>query len=111
MVDSRIYSVIVYRGDSSRFYGTFSNRKNMLDSIREHIDLNGAFIEGSRKRLDITPVTIANGFVGSGLTIMKEDESTHESKPYIKVLMHKINAINPYFKKKEKEDADKRTDD
>lgn len=42
---------------------------------------------------------------------MKEDESTYESKLYIKVLMHNINIINPYFKKKEKEDVDKRTDD
>lgn len=42
---------------------------------------------------------------------MKEDESTNESNLYIKVLMYKINIINPYFKKKEKEDVDKRTDD
>ena len=43
---------------------------------------------------------------------MKEDESNYESKLYIKVLIHKINMINPCFKKKkEKENVDKRTDD
>jgi len=104
MVDSRIYSVLVYKDGVSHFYGTFSNRKNMLDSIRDKIDLTGAYIEGTRKRLDVTPVTIAVGFVGYGLTIMREDSETHESKPYIKVLMHKMNAVNPYFKKKDSED-------
>lgn len=93
MSDNRIYSVIVNKTGCT-FFGTFSNRKNLLDSIRL-LDLTGAYIQGSTKKLDITPVTIFNGFNGNGLTIYKNN------KWFIKVLVHKIDGINPYFDMKE----------
>ena len=95
MLENRIYTVVV----KDIFYGTFSNRKNMLDSIKDHVELTGAYIKGSRKNLDITPVTIANGFIGSNLTIYKKDENGDESV-FMKVLMHNMNSVNPAYKKK-----------
>lgn len=98
MVESRIYSVLVNKDNHHKFYGTFSNRKNMLDSIRKELDLNGAYIQGATKKLDITPVTICNGFKGYGLTIFKDDPNGNQQW-YIKVLMYQMNSLNPYFSK------------
>jgi hypothetical protein len=95
MTDNRIYSVII-NTDKQWFYGTFSNRKNMLDSLKANIDLQGAYIQGVTKKLDITPVTIFNGFVESGLTIYKDDVNGNK-KWFIKVLMHQMNHVSPYF--------------
>lgn len=98
MVESRIYSVLVNQNNQHKFYGTFSNRKNMLDSIRKELDLSGAYIQGATKKLAITPVTICNGFNGYGLTIFKDDlDGTKQW--YIKVLMYQMNSLNPYFSK------------
>lgn len=96
MVESRIYSVVVFLGGHECFYGTFSNRKNMFDSIKENIDLTGTYIKGSRKNLDVTPVTIANGFVNNGLTIYKTNEDNEEIF-WIKILMHSMNTVNSFF--------------
>lgn len=102
MLENRIYSVVVYQPDGTHlFYGTFSNRKNMLDSIKNNLELSGVYIKGARKNLDITPVTIANGFVGNGLTMYKKDEEDTE-KVFMKILMHTMNSINPYYKGKKK---------
>lgn len=95
MTDNRIYSVII-NTDKTWFYGTFSNRKNMLDSLKMNIDLTGAYIQGSTKKLDITPVTIFNGFIKNGLTIYKDDKKGQQQW-FIKVIMHQMNNINPYF--------------
>lgn len=98
MLENRIYTVVV----NDIFYGTFSNRKNMFDAIKKHIELIGAYIKGSRKNLDITPVTIANGFVGNNLTIYKKNENGDESV-FIKILMHNMNSVNPYYQKMKNE--------
>lgn len=104
MLENRIYSVVVYQPDGVHlFYGTFSNRKNMLDSIKDNLELTGVYIKGTRKNLDITPVTIANGFIGNGLTMYKLDEN-NEEKVFMKILMHTMNGINPYYKKWKKSD-------
>ena len=90
MVESRIYSVVVFFGGHECFYGTFSNRKNMFDSIKKNIDLTGTYIKGSRKNLDVTPVTIANGFVNNGLTIYKKNEDD-EDAPRLPKLYFKLD--------------------
>jgi hypothetical protein len=80
--------------------GIFSNRKIMFENLRE-IGLEDCFIEGVRKRKEVTPETISTGFNGRGLIIYKEQEGLVD---YVyKVLEIRINEINPYFKKKFKE--------
>ena len=91
MVESRIYSVIINQNGQHKFYGTFSNRKNMFDSISENIDINNAYIQGTHKKLKVTPANISNNFDGNGLTIFNNKDW------YIKILMHQMNKINPYF--------------
>lgn len=91
MVEARIYSVIVNNGNQHKFYGIFSNRKNMLNSIVKNLDITDAYIQGSHKKLKITPVNVSNNFDGNGLTIVKGNTW------YIKILMHNMNIINPYF--------------
>lgn len=98
MVENRIYSVVAYQPNGIHlFFGTFSNRKNMLDSIKSNFELTGVYIKGSRKDLDVTPVTIANGFVDNGLILYKKNEEDEE-KVFMKILMHTMNSINPYYK-------------
>ena len=94
--DNIIYSVIVHT-DKQWFYGTFNNRKAMIDSLKENLDLQGAYIKGTTKKLDITPVTLFNGLSENKLVIYKDNE---KGDPiwFIKILMHQINCINPYFK-------------
>ena len=100
MIENRIYSVVV----NNIFYGVFSNRKNLMDSIHKNIDLSGAYIKGTRKNLDVTTITVANNFMKNCLTIYRKDDDNNE-KEYIKVLMHTMNAVNPYYIKKEKNEA------
>lgn len=91
-----IFTIVVNNGKEHRYYGTFNNRQLMLNSLRENVDLKDAYIQGSTKKLSITPITIFNGFIGNGLTIYKDDKN---GKPfwYIKVLMHQMNEMSPYF--------------
>lgn len=103
MLENRIYTVVVYQPDGkSLLYGTFSNRKNMFDSIKKHLTLDGAYIKGTRKNIDINPVSIANGFIGNGLTVYKNDDNAEYV--FMKILMHTMNSINPYYKKQEVSD-------
>lgn len=101
MADNRIYSVII-NTDNQWFYGTFNDRKIMLDSLKMNIDLTGAYIQGPTKKLDITPVTIFNGFSNNGLVIYR-DNNKGEKKWYIKILIHQMNCINPLFKQLKKQ--------
>lgn len=95
--DNTIFSVNVNRS-GTWFYGTFNNRKALFDSLKMNTDLKGAYIKGQTKKLDITLVTLFNGINKDGLVIYKDDKN---GKPvwYIKILVHKINEINPFYEK------------
>lgn len=95
--DNIIYSVIVNRS-GTWFYGTFNNRKALFDSLKSNTDLKGAYIKGSTKKLDITLVTLFNGINKDGLVIYKDD-STGKPVWYLKILVHKINELNPFYEK------------
>lgn len=94
--DNKVFTVIVNKGTSHRFYGTFNDRQIMLNSIKENLNLKDTYIQGSSKKLNVTVITLFNGFIGNGLTIYKEDENGN-SNWYIKILKHQLNEINPYF--------------
>ena len=98
----RVYLVAKKDTDTGKdfVFGVFSNRKIMFENLQA-IGLEDCFIEGVRKRKEVTPETISTGFNGRGLIIYKEQEGLVD---YVyKVLEIRINEINPYFKKKFKE--------
>lgn len=95
--DNVLYSVIV-NNQGTWFYGTFNDRRVLFNSLKTNTDLNGAYIKGSSKKLDITLITLFNGIVKNGLIIYKDDAKGNPNW-YIKILVHKINALNPYYEK------------
>lgn len=84
--------------EKNTIIGIFSNQKNMMDAIEaSSISLEGAYIEGSRKRKEVTNASVSAVLQNSiNLTIYKDGE------PYIKVLVMYMNDTNPEFKKGKK---------
>lgn len=94
----RVYMVAHKNTNGKDFVvGIFSNRKIVYETLK-NIGLDNCFIEGARKRKEVTPETISTSFIGRGLTIYKEYEEGNVDFIY-KVLEIRINEINPYFRK------------
>lgn len=97
MDDKRLYICAKIIEDKSFILGVFSNRKILFDTLKI-VGLDDCYILGSRKKKNVTPESIATGFVGRGLNIFKDIDD--KSSIVYKVLEINMNEINPYYKKK-----------
>lgn len=83
------------------FIGIFSNQNNLLKALREEscIDLSGVYIQGTRKRQEVTNSSLSGALRDvPGCNLFKDEI------PYIKIIIMKMNELRDQFKKKEKEE-------
>lgn len=93
----RIYIVTTKVEEKDFVFGIFTNRKIMLEQMNK-IGLKQCYIKGARKNKQISPQSIATGFVGRGLIIYKEVNGKQQQ--VIKILQIRLNEINPYFRRR-----------
>lgn len=81
--------------------GIFSNQNNLLKALREEscIDLSGVYIQGTRKRQEVT-----NSSLSCALRDVPGCNLFKDEIPYIKIIIMKMNELRDQFKKKEKEE-------
>lgn len=93
----RVYVVTTKVEEKDFMFGIFTNRKIMFEQMTK-IGLQSCYIKGARKNKQVTPQSIATGFIGRGLTIYKNIQG--EEQQVVKILQIRLNEINPFFRRR-----------
>ena len=93
----RVYVVTTKVEEKDFMFGIFTNRKIMFEQMTK-IGLQSCYIKGIRKNKQVTPQSIATGFIGRGLTIYKNIQG--EEQQVVKILQIRLNEINPFFRRR-----------